>query len=346
MVLARFLRTDEPLATIPMNLKKPLELLFLMVVPLVVFLALGEVFLRFYLTKHIFYDVEMSRYAVTLKVDSPNPLIGHHHKPNSEATLMGVSLRTNSDGFRDDEYPVAKGDKRRVLFLGDSLTLGWGVEKKATFEQLLEDDLNAISPTEVINLGVGNYNTTQEVNLFIDKGLKYDPDQVVLFYFINDAEPVPQKSRFPGLGNYRIVTFYWSRVKALQARLSDNVGFAEFYSALYRGEAEGWKKSRAALLQLKELSIENGFDLKVVLLPELHELVDYTFEEEHALITDFLRENGISHLDLAPLFQGEREPQTLWVSRDDAHPNARAHALIAKYTFPFIRETSRTWQTD
>ena len=46
----------------------------------------------------------------------------------------------------------------------------------------------------------GNYNTTQEVNLLIDKGLKYQPDQVVLFYFINDAEPVPKKSRFPGLG--------------------------------------------------------------------------------------------------------------------------------------------------
>jgi len=329
-----------------MNLKKPFDLLFLMVIPLAVFLALGEVFLRFYLTKHIFYDVEMSRYAVTLKVDSPNPLVGHHHKPNSEAILMGVSVRTNSDGFRDDEYPFAKGAKRRVLFLGDSLTLGWGVEKQATFEQLLEDDLNAISPTEVINLGVGNYNTTQEVNLFIDKGLKYAPDQVVLFYFINDAELVPQKSRFPGLGNYRIVTFYWSRAKALRARLSDSVGFEEFYSALYRGEAEGWKKSRAALLQLKELSLENGFDLKVVLLPELHELVDYTFEEEHALVSDFLRAHAISHLDLAPFFRDQREPQALWVSRDDAHPNARAHQLIAKYTVGFIRGTGEPWQTD
>jgi lysophospholipase L1-like esterase len=329
-----------------MNLKKPLELAFLVVVPLAIFLALSEVFLRFYLTKHIFYDVEMSRYAVTLKVDSENPLVGHHHRPNSEATLMGVTLRTNSDGFRDDDYPVAKGNKRRIVFLGDSLTLGWGVAKEATFEQLLENELGAIRPTEIINLGVGNYDTTQEVNLFIDKGLKYDPDEVVLFYFINDAEPVPQKSRFPGLGNYRIITFYWSRLKALRARLSDSVGFEEFYSALYRGEADGWKKSQAALLELKQLSIRHGFELRVVLLPELHNLVDYTFAREHELVTDFLSANEIRHRDLAPYFGNERDPQSLWVSRDDAHPNARAHALIAKYTLDFIEETDGPWPAD
>jgi len=329
-----------------MKLRKPLEILFLMLVPLAIFLALSELFLRFYLTNHIFYDVEMSRYAVTLKVDSPNPLIGHHHRPNSEATLMGVSLRTNSDGFRDDEYPIEKGAAWRVIFLGDSLTLGWGVEKEATFEQLLENALDAVRPTEVINLGVGNYNTTQEVNLLIDKGLKYDPDEVVLFYFINDAEPVPQKSRFPGLGNYRIITFYWSRIKALRARLSDNVGFEEFYSALYREDADGWKKSQAALLQLKRLSLEHGFDLDVVLLPELHRLADYTFKREHALVTKFLASNGIRHRDLAPLFQDETEPQSLWVSRDDAHPNARAHSLIAEYTFDFIDRSDESWQAD
>jgi lysophospholipase L1-like esterase len=329
-----------------MTPRRLVEMLFLIVVPLAIFLVLSEVVLRIYLRTHIFYDVEMSRYAVTLKTDSPNPLIGHHHKPNSQATLMGVSLRTNSDGFRDDEYPVSKGVKRRIIFLGDSLTLGWGVEKEETFEHLLENELNASSPTEIINLGVGNYNTTQEVNLLIDKGMKYDPDQVVLFYFINDAEPVPQKSRFPGLGNYRIVTFYWSRIKALRARLSENVGFRQFYSALYRGEAEGWKKSQAALIQLKELSREHGFDLEVVLLPELHELVDYSFQREHEMISDFLSKNGIPHLDLAPFFRNEREPQSLWVARDDAHPNARAHRLIARYTLDFIREPGGAWRAD
>jgi lysophospholipase L1-like esterase len=314
------------------------EIFFVALIPLAIFLLLGELVLRAYLSRNIFYDVEMSRYALTLKVDSPNPLVGHHHRPNANATLMGVELRTNADGFRDDDYPVEKGDRRRVVFLGDSLTLGWGVDKEETFEHLLERDLDSKSPTEILNLGVGNYNTTQELNLLIDKGLKYDPDQVVLFYFINDAEPVPAKSKLPGLGRFRIITFFWSRVKALMARLSPTIGFQEYYSALYREGSEGWEGSKAAFLELQRLSGEHGFDFRVVVLPELHELVDYTFAAEHRLLTDFLDENGIRFLDLAPSFREQRDPQSLWVSFDDAHPNARAHRLIADYSLGFLAE--------
>jgi hypothetical protein len=54
---------------------------------------------------------------------------------------------------------------------------------------------------------------------------------------------------------------------------------------------------------------------------------------------EFLRENDIPVRDLTPYFQGETEPQSLWVSRDDAHPNGRAHGLIADYTFDFLLET-------
>lgn len=322
-----------------MPAKKLIEITALVVVSVVIFVAIGEVFLRIYLSRRIFYDIEMSRYALTLKVDSPNPLIGHHHEANAEAKLMGVTLRTNADGFRDDEIAVGKGHRRRILFLGDSLTLGWGVEKQQTFEHLLEASLNEESPTDVINLGVGNYNTTQEVNLFIDKGLKYQPDQVVLFYFINDAEPLPAQSRSSMLGHLRLITFYWSRIKAAKARLNPSGGFYEYYSALYQEDAEGWERSRAALLQLRDLCREQGIDLAVVILPELHELEEYTFAREHTLLLDFLGESEIRALDLAPSFRNEDNPHSLWVSMDDAHPNARAHALIAKYTLDFISET-------
>jgi hypothetical protein len=154
-----------------------------------------------------------------------------------------------------------------------------------------------IRPTEILNLGVGNYDTTQEVNLFLDRGARYQPDQVVLFYFINDAEPVPQKSRFPRLGHSRLITFYWSRLKALRARLAPGTGFAEYYAAL--DGAEGWARSQAALLELQQQSRARGFDLAVA---------------------------------------NEGDPHSLWVSLDDAHPNARAHRLIADYSLNFLAE--------
>jgi hypothetical protein len=255
---------------------------------------------------------------------------------------MNVAVRINSDGFRDDEYPLEKGARWRIVFLGDSLTFGWGVEKQATFEALLERALDARRPSEIINFGMGNYNTVQEVHLFLDKGLRYRPDQVVLFYFINDAEPTPAPSHLEWLANFRIATFYWSRLKALRARLDPSAGFEAYYRGLYREDAPGWRRAKEALLVLRDTCHEHGIALQVVLLPELHDPAAQLFAREYGLVTEFLRANGIPALDLSPRFAGERDPMALWVAPDDAHPNARAHRAIADYSFQFIAEAARS----
>jgi hypothetical protein len=211
-----------------------------------------------------------------------------------------------------------------------------GVEKVESFEHLIEAELNERTPTEIINFGAGNYNTVQEAHLFLDEGRPYFPDHVVLFYFINDAEPIPQKSRFPWLGNIRIVTFYWSRIKALAANLTGAGDYRDYYSALYRDDAQGWKNAKEALLLLKQACRERGIAFQVVLLPELHELVDYAFAKEYRLVGEFLSGHDIDFLDLTPLFAEEHDPQSLWVAPDDAHPNAEAHARISEYSVDFI----------
>jgi hypothetical protein len=100
----------------------------------------------------------------------------------------------------------------------------------------------------------------------------------------------------------------------------------------------GWQSTQDAFRKLRDLSVKHGFALSVVLLPELHELRDYTFAKEHAQVMEFLAELDVPTLDLAARFQGESNPQSLWVSRDDAHPNTRAHRLIAEYSLDFIAE--------
>ena len=100
--------------------------------------VVSEIALRIYMHYAIFYDVEMARYANEFKLTASDPRIGHVHKPNSEGRLMGVTVRINADGLRDADYPVPRGDGYRIIFLGDSLTFGWGVRKEETFESLIE----------------------------------------------------------------------------------------------------------------------------------------------------------------------------------------------------------------
>lgn len=312
------------------------KILLALLISFALMLVLGEVATRLYTAAFTFYDIEMSRYANLLKIPSSNPKIGHVHRPNSSAHLMDVDVQINSDGFRDREYPVARNDKHRIAILGDSLTFAWGVAERDSFATLLEESLGRVRPTEVINFGIGNYNTEQQVNLFFEKGLKYDPDQVVMFWFINDAEPTPVRSEWGFLGHSRLVTLFWSRVLAALTNLDASVSFKQFYSELYRDDQPGWVHAQQAFLEIRDVARKRGFDLRVVLLPELHDLVSYPLIEEHAKVRTFLEQSGIPSLDLVPFFAGEEEPFRLWVAMDDAHPNARAHRLIAQGSLDFI----------
>ena len=310
--------------------------LLALLIAFALFFAAGEILMRLYTWKFISYDVEMTRYAMEVKKEAGNPNIGHVHRPGAEATLMGVPVEINDDGFRDKNYPLERTPARRYIFLGDSLTMGWGVRKELIFETLLENSLNQRAPTEIINFGTGNYNTVQEVNLFLAKGLKYKPDEVVLFYFINDAEPTPVVSRWEALGNSRFITFFWSRIKSLASRLDEKQSFQGYYAGLYAYDQPGWKAAQDAFVLLKKTCDENKITLKVVILPELHDPAHYPFAAEHRKVLDFLAKIGIPALDVTPAFAGVTEPVRLWVALDDAHPNAQAHAIIARAAERFI----------
>jgi lysophospholipase L1-like esterase len=297
---------------------------------------MGELVVRAATSKVIIYDVEMSRYATTLKQPSSEPRIGHEHLPHSSATLMGVTVRTNGDGLRGKDYPRARTEARRLIFLGDSLTLGWGVEEKDTFAQLTEENLSRSAPTEVLNFGTGNYNTDQEVQLFLKKGLAYQPDEVVLFYFINDAEPTPVMSRWGFLQHSRLVTLFWSRAQILRALSSPGRTFRSYYSGLYQEGQPGWKQTREALATLASTCEAQKIPLKLVILPELHQLDAYPFQREHQLVLSEAQALGVPTLDALGCFDRGTPPVSWWVARDDAHPNAAAHAVIARCIEKFL----------
>ncbi|MFM8312861.1 MAG: SGNH/GDSL hydrolase family protein [Deltaproteobacteria bacterium] len=324
--------------------KKPssiILILFACTLSFLLFSLIGELIVRFYLNFKTIYDIEMSKYAIELKIQSENPKIRHKHRPNSQAHLMNVDVRINSDGLRDHEHSIEKNGKYRIAFLGDSLTFGWGVREEENFKSLLEKKFNQLQPVDIINFGTGNYNTEQEVNLFLESGLKYSPNKVVVFYFINDAEPTRSKSPWSFLENSRMLSFYWSRINNLLGRWNTDRSFYSFYSRLYDDQQEGWKNTKAALSQLNEECKKRNISLQVVLLPELHELKNYPFQKQHNMVLKHLRSLNIAYLDITDNFKSFSKPTELWVSSDDAHPNALAHSMISDFVHDFIKPSHK-----
>jgi hypothetical protein len=109
----------------------------------------------------------------------------------------GILLNINQMGFRDDEEKTHSKDKDkyRILGIGDSVMMGQGVKFEDTYGEVLENELDKQSKKdemdiefEFINLAVGGYNTTMEVETFFQKGLKFNPDMVIVSYVPNDFD--------------------------------------------------------------------------------------------------------------------------------------------------------------
>jgi len=291
------------------------------------------------------YDLEMWRYARDVKRVSADPAIGHEHRPNAQARLMGVDVRTNADGLRDRDYSFErKPGTTRILMLGDSLTFGWGVPAEATYSKRLERSLNAAGlAVEVINTGVGNYNTAMEVAYFLERGIRYKPDIVVLNYFINDAEPVPGYDTNILSRNLRAYVYFAARL-GLALRQLDAAGMTDwhdYYRSLY-DEARnpgGFAAVEAAVARLAAYCREHGIALHLVNYPELRTLDPYPFAAVDARLAALAARHGLPFLNLLDAVRGQ-EPAALWVTPPDPHPSALAHDLFAqalhRYFLPIL----------
>lgn len=227
----------------------------------------------------------------------------------------------NALGFRNPDYPPRKRPGTlRVLLAGDSLAEAYG-------EPLL-DELRARFPgreVELWNAAVGGYNLSQYVRRAMRKGLPYEPDLVLLFHCLNDADQgVPVILKLPD----RFVGAGWVQ----QPRHFDLPGAALLWnrSALYRlgalttlrlrARAGGLPplptqeaQMRSELAALLAESRRRGIPAASVLFPLLMPEAEYEKgwqREGRELFPRVLDGAGLPWLDLGPLTP-ERERRRL-----------------------------------
>ncbi|MFB6089242.1 MAG: SGNH/GDSL hydrolase family protein, partial [Candidatus Aenigmatarchaeota archaeon] len=103
----------------------------------------------------------------------------------SSVCIPSYIVNTNSHGFRDKEYDI-NGDNEtfRIVISGDSMTFGQGVNTSETYSSVLERKLNKNKNInfDVLNLGVPGYNIDEKAEFLIHKGLKFEPDIIILQY--------------------------------------------------------------------------------------------------------------------------------------------------------------------
>jgi lysophospholipase L1-like esterase len=105
-----------------------------------------------------------------------------------------VTVRTNSLGFRNKEYPLEKGTAKRVVLMGDSFAYGFGLPDEHTIFTRLEEKLKSPQHPDVQVWSVSNISWSPAIHYVVTKRKisAYSPDLVVLLLdesdFTDDAQ--------------------------------------------------------------------------------------------------------------------------------------------------------------
>ena len=285
-------------------------------------ILLIEIFLSIYSYYFPVLQIEMWKYASFLKMQSANTNIGHIHIPKQNLKLMGVDVRTNSKGFRGPELSI---DKERIVTIGDSLTFGWGVEEQKTLSSLLQVKIDSDLPNrfDVVNMGVGNYNLSMSINNLIENYQSIKPKIVILFLFINDAEPTPSYNTNFLSKNSAFFTLLSSVYDTLNRLIFDELNWKNYYLNLYSLSNSNFYNSF-----IKFGSFCKTMNMKCIIVnyPELRELKPYPFDNITNLAKNLSKENDLYFYDLLPSLESH-SPPSLWVSSSDPHPNSIANEI-------------------
>ena len=283
-----------------------------------------------------------------------NTPIAYEMMPNLNIVREGVQIRTNSDGFRDNDFTgEPKPGQFVIAVLGDSFTFGQGVPQSETFPVLLQKLLNKADNTNRIrvwNLGVSGYNTEQEAYQLENFVLDRKPNWVVVGYNINDVEPIgvdpslvrkEEKSKESLIGRLAkyiendllITQFVKQRIGNL-IRLFDPNWYASTYIQdtvnQYLAADGAWRNEVSALLKKMKTECDSrGIGFTVALLPAMLDFKRYPFQKADNVILGFCKKNQIDCIDILSYFTNENF-MNFWVSAMDAHPNVKAQEIFAK----------------
>jgi hypothetical protein len=310
-------------------------------------------------------DTEPSSDPVLIFVNKPGGRRTLTYIRHPEGGSFTVTHGINALGLRGPETTAAKpAGVKRIACLGDSFTFGYGVNDDETWPAALQRALNAASPDaaeegglryEVLNCGVPAYDTEQEVRLLGDRVLGYEPDLVIIGWYINDPavrggaagtemERPPalvswlaphQEGIYPTLREWsRALDVISDRLYRSAYRSYHPTAFARLYDDVH----PGWRRAKLALQRAQGLCKRRGIGFALVLYPDLSRRGDFLASHEAYLAVQvFCEEQGIPCLDLELAFVDE-DLRALRVHALDSHPNGRAHTIAGDTVAVWLAE--------
>jgi lysophospholipase L1-like esterase len=264
-----------------------------------------------------------------------------------EETGAKWSYAINSSGFRGPEFSDKGLGSKKIAYLGDSFTFGWGVEQHEVYPSYLEHELETAPynlKINTFNFGVPGYNTTQEYYQLKSIVANYRPDMVILGFVLNDAEPQMNVIRKPTETYKDVNSWLLAHTKhkinrkifdKKQVLVPGHVHMEPLTKAFEKRNAK-WLEAKKSFFSIVELCKQENIHLLVVIFPTFGSTFDssYCCKIIHEEVANWGREVNADFIDLLPYFSGT--DSKFYMVEGDGHPNAKAFEKSAKILAPIV----------
>ncbi len=283
-------------------IKKTLKTIIFSFVPLIFFIFITELCLRFIYPQNLRNDPPAHQGK-----NAKNYLL----KPNYSATHSrqeySTTWKINSLGLRNEEVNL-NDNKKNILFVGDSMTFGFGVENNETFSakanELLKD--NGYKDYRIINGGLAGASTYDSLHVYNYYYEMLKPKFVFLFMYPgNDIEDnllyfnmgrrIAKTSYFDlkkWLGYrshiYSLITLRFDRLlRKLHLRKADYIFFPFCKKEYSQYENLALEKTITALQTFKTDTEKNSVKLIIVILPDRLQTSTYLWKDSLTILRLF-----------------------------------------------------------
>jgi lysophospholipase L1-like esterase len=293
--------------------------------------------------------------------------LGWKLAPGAEDEYGGVRVRINARGLRGPELAFEKpAGSLRILWLGDSVTFGYGVEPvEETFPYRVAAQLapRLGRPLETLAAGVGGYAPWQERIWLEREGWRYAPDLVVVGFVLNDLTEPLSLVRYGGQGEG------WQLARTAQGTLDRWLSSSALVTFLREGLAQvrfgrdvrlgaqaleaidvrrlladpdaalwerSWRITGSSLAAIFASARQRGVPAALVIFP-------YAFQLEapgrtavvQQRVAAMAQAEGVPVLDLLPALAARAEPELFL---DASHLSPAGHAAVAELIAEFLAQ--------
>jgi hypothetical protein len=254
--------------------------------------------------------------------------------PSVSTVLGGAPVKSNRLGMRDREYEKIKpANTYRIVLLGASNDMGWGVKNDQTYENLVEDNLNSRVPDarysryEILNLSVAADSILQRVLRLEQVGFEFQPDTAILSVTAVDEQFIASHLRKaliqgiePSPGCREVVE---SVVRRAHVNGKMPAVMIERRLQPYVSELCGWSFQRFA-----QQCAQRGVRPLVMYRPAPADFSGLELAARSETL-GLARTAGLEVIDLSPAFDSVTDRSSLILAKWDDHTTVLGHRLLA-----------------